>query len=70
MEFEPEFTAKSKVPPGFAMRFWSESKGPRANVLSNTPMPPAGVVLIRVGLEVNSNLKAKMELPAVLLLSR
>src|ERR1700751_5878946 len=69
MEFEPEFTANSRVPLGSVIRFWSESNGPRANVLSNTPIPPAGVLPTNVGLSLSLFLKVRMELPVVVLLS-
>ena len=69
IELEPEFTANSSVPSGLTRRFWSESNGPRANVLSNTPIPPAGVLPRNVGLPLPLFLKARMEFPPVLLLS-
>src|SRR2546427_5201217 len=69
IEFEPEFTANRSVPSGLTIRFWSESNGPRANVPSKTPIPPAGVLPRKVGFPLPSFLKVRMELPAVLLLS-
>src|SRR5579864_4027636 len=69
IELEPEFTANSSVPSSLTMRFWSESNGPRANVLSKTPIPSAGVLPRKVGFPLPSFLNVRMEFPAVLLLS-
>src|SRR3984893_12933267 len=69
IELEPELTANNRVPSLFTIRFWSESNGPSANVLSKTPFPPAGVLPRKVGLPLPSFLKVRMEFPAVLLLS-
>src|SRR2546428_290505 len=69
IEFEPEFTANRSVPSGLTIKFWSESNGPRANVPSKTPIPPAGVLPRKVGFPVPLFLKVRMELPVVLLLS-
>src|SRR2546426_7976647 len=65
IELEPELTANRSVPSGLTIRFWSESNGPRAKVLSKTPIPPAGVLPRKVGFPLPSFLKVRMELPAV-----
>src|SRR2546422_11143871 len=69
IELEPELTVNRSVPSGLTIRFWSESNGPRAKVLSKTPIPPAGVLPRKVRFPLPSFLKVRMELPAVLLLS-